>query len=252
MASTRSSTAIGFALALVSAAGCRQDEGEGKLHAQLAALEREAEGLRESVAKLERGEAVLPDDAVVVSISEDVVKDFLTAQLPFDADAGSFKVTLTEGEAVFRGSPAVSLRGTIAPSEHPDLIGEIAAKGALENIRVEGETGTLRATIALDHVDLVQVAGLEQFIPDASRNELARTVRMQLAGHLPELQIPVRIEQAVELPSVTDGPVRIRGARMPLEVTIAGVFTGRGLLWIAVRVVPGELARTPGETKGAP
>jgi hypothetical protein len=29
------------------------------------------------------------------------------------------------------------------------------------------------------------------------------------------------------------------------------VFTGRGLLWIAVRVVPGELARTPDETKGA-
>jgi hypothetical protein len=69
-------------------------------------------------------------------------------------------------------------------------------------------------------------------------------VRKQLAGRLPEVQIPVKIEQGIELPSVTDGPVLIQGARMPLAVAVADVLAGNGLLWVAVRVVPGDLVKT--------
>jgi hypothetical protein len=228
---------------LATAAACRKDEGAGQLHAKLAALEREADGLRESVAKLERGEPILPEDAVIVSVSEAVIKEFLDAQLPFEIDAGTFRVNLTQGEARFRGSPGVRLTGSISPAEHPDLVGEVRAQGALEDIRVDPEGGTLRATIALDHVDLLQMGGLEKFIPGGSLDELARTVRKQLGGHLPVVQIPVKIEQGVELPSVTTGPVRIRGARMPLDVTVAEIFAGQGVLWVAVKVVPGELVR---------
>jgi len=134
-------------------------------------------------------------------------------------------------------------------AEHPDLVGEVRAQGALENIEVEPSNGTLKATIALDHVDLVRMGGLEKFLPGGSLNELARTVRKQLEPRLPVIQIPVKIEQGIELPSVTSGPVRIHGATMPLAVTVAGVFAGQGNLWIAVRVVPGELTRTgPAET----
>jgi hypothetical protein len=243
--------AVGVATALLSAAaGCGKDEGAGQLHARLSGLEREAEGLRAAVAKLERGAPILPEDAVVVSVSEAVIREFLDAQLPFEIDAGSFKVELTQGEARFRGSPGVNLTGSIALAEHPDLVGEVRAQGALEDVRVDPKSGTLRATIALDHVDLVQMGGLEQYIPGGSLNELARTVRKQLEGHLPVVQIPVKIEQGIDLPSVTTGPVRIRGARMPLEVTVADVLAGQGVLWVAVRVVPGELVRDSDAKKG--
>lgn len=228
---------------LATVIGCKRDEGSAELHARQSALEREVEGMRTSVAKLERGEPILPEDAVVVAVSEAIVKEFLVAQLPFEAETDKFKVRLTQGEAIFRGSPAVRLTGTIWRPENPNLVGEVRAQGALEKIRVEPETGTLRATVALDHVDLVQMAGLEKFIPGGSLNELARTVRMQIEPHLPALQIPVKIEQAVELPSVTEGPVRIQGARMPLEVSVADVLAGQGVLWVAVRVVPGELTK---------
>ena len=120
------------------------------------------------------------------------------------------------------------------------------AQGALEDITVDPESGTLRATVAIDHVDLVKMAGLEKFIGKGSLDELARTVRKQLEGHVPEVQIPVKIEQGIELPSVTKGPVLIQGARMPLEVAVADVFAGGGLLWVAVKVVPGELVKTSG------
>jgi hypothetical protein len=173
-----------------------------------------------------------------------VIKEFLDAQLPFEAEAGSFKVRLVQGEALFKGSPAVHLTGEITPTDHPDLVGEIAAQGALENIKVDPGSGTLRATIAIDHVELVKMAGLEKFVGGGSLDELGRVVRKQLAGRLPEVQIPVKIEQGIELPSVTDGPVLIQGARMPLEVAVADVFAGSGLLWVAVRVVPGELVKT--------
>lgn len=243
MVSRRSGPLLAVALLLGGGAGCARDEGEGELHARQSALEREAEGLRASLAKLERGEPILPEDAVIVSVSEAVIKEFLDAQLPFEADADRFKVKLTQGEAVFKGSPAVHLAGSIWPAEHPDLVGEVRVQGALEGIRVEPETGTLRATVALDHVDLVQMGGLEKFVPGGSLNELARTVRKRLEPHLPVVQIPVKIEQGIELPSVTSGPVRIQGARMPLEVAVADVFAARGVLWVAVRVVPGELTK---------
>jgi hypothetical protein len=222
---------------------CRKDQGEAALHARQSALEREASGLRESVARLERGEPILPQDAVVLSVSEAVVKQFIDAQLPFEAETDKFKVKLTKGEAVFRGSPSVHLIGSIWHVEHPDLVGEVSAQGALATIEVEPESGVLKATLALDHVDFVQLAGLENYIPDASRNELARRVRKELEPRLPPIRIPVKIDQAVDLPTVTDGPVRIQGARMPLSVEMAGVFAGQGVLWVAIRVVPGELSR---------
>jgi hypothetical protein len=68
-------------------------------------------------------------------------------------------------------------------------------------------------------------------------------VRKQLEPRLPVIQIPVKIEQGVDLPTVSDGPVRLQGARMALSVEVAGVFAGQGVLWVAVRVVPGDLTR---------
>jgi hypothetical protein len=261
-------TTFGMTLVIGCAAmGCRQDRGEGALHARLAAREREAAGLLASLAKLDRGEPILPPDAVVVSVSESVIKEFLAAQLPFEVDTGSFKVTLTQAEAVFKGSPAVNMTGAIAPTGHPDLVGEVRARGALEDIKIDPESGTLRAAVAIDHVDLVRMAGLERFIGGGSLDELARTIRKQLEGRVPEVQIPVKIEQGIELPSVTSGPVLIQGARMPLEVAVADVLAGNGQLWVAVKVVPGELVKTgtavaaggakagaaaPASTKGGP
>ncbi len=239
--------AIGFALA-----SCKQDHGEGELHAQLTAREREAAGLRASLAKAERGDPVLPEDAVVVSVSESVIKEFLDAQLPFELDAGSWKIRLAQAEAVFRGNPAVNLTGSIAPADHPDLVGEIRAQGALEDIQVDAASGTLRARVSIDHVDLLKMAGLEKWVGEGSLDGLSRVVRQQLEGHVPEVQIPVKIEQGIELPSITDGPVLIQGARMPLEVAVADVFAGGGLLWVAVNVVPGELVKTETPPAGEP
>jgi hypothetical protein len=226
------------------AAGCAPDRGAGELHAAQVLLKREVAGLRASVAKLERGEPLFPEEAVVVSIAEGVVKDFVNAQLPVAIELESYKVDLKDAVASFRGSPSVTLTGSIAHKSHPDFVGEVSAIGVFDAIGVEAGSGTLRADVVVDHVELVKMAGLENFLGGGTVDELARRVRKQLAGRLPKIQIPVKIEQAIELPSITQGPVRLQGASMPLAVGVSDVVAGEGVLWIAVSVVPGELVKT--------
>jgi len=225
------------------AVGCAADKTGGELHAAKVLLEREVTGLRESVAKLERGEPLFPEEAVVVSIADTVVKDFVNAQLPVPIELESYKIELKDAVATFRGSPSVTLTGTIAHKDHPNLVGEVSAIGVLEGIEVEAKSGTLRAGVAVDHVDLLKMAGLENFLAGGTVNELARSVRKQLAGRLPKIQIPVKIEQAIDLPSVTQGPVRLQGVSMPLAVAVTDVVAGQGVLWIAIRVTPGEMVK---------
>ena len=244
MASRKAPRRLGLLCLLgVGAAGCGRGESMGEEHAKLALLQREVTGLRASVAKLERGEAVLPEDAVVIAIGEAVVKQFMAAQLPFVIEVESFRIELKDATANFTGSPAVSLQGAIVHKDHPDYVGEVRAIGALDSITVDSSSGTLRARVTIDHVDLLQMGGLEKVLGGGTLDELARRVRMQLAGKVPEVQIPVKIEQSIDLPSITDGPVKIRGASMPLAVAVADVFAGQGNLWIALRVTPGELVK---------
>jgi hypothetical protein len=229
------------------AAGCAADKGAGELHAAQVLLEREVKGLRESVAKLDRGEPLFPEEAVVVSIAEDVVKEFVAAQLPVTVQLDHFRVELRDAKATFRGTPSVTLSGTIVHEDHPGFVGEVTAIGALDSIAMDAESGTLRADVAVDHVDLVRLGGLEKYIGGGTVDELARTVRKQLGGRIPKIQIPVKVEQAIELPAITEGPVRLQGASMPLAVSVSNVVAGQGVLWIAIDVVPGALVKAAGQ-----
>ena len=225
------------------AAGCGRAKSGAELHAKLVLLEREVDGLRASVTKMERGEPVLPAEAVVVSIGEGVAKQFIDAQLPFVIEVESYRVEMTKAEASFKGTPAVTLTGSIVHKDHPDFVGEVRAIGALDSVEVGSASGTLGARIVVDHVDLLRMGGLEKILAGQTLDELARRVRKQLTGKIPEVQIPVKVEQGIDLPSVTQGPVRLRGASMPLAVSVADVLANAGNLWIAINVVPGEMVR---------
>ena len=73
---------------------------------------------------------------------------------------------------------------------------------------------------------------------------MARLVRREIEGQLPTIQIPVKLQQQIAFPAVTQGPVRIAGARMPIEVAVSQVLATQGNLWIAVKVTPGEFVKT--------
>ena len=54
----------------------------------------------------------------------------------------------------------------------------------------------------------------------------------------------MKVQQSIELPAITRGPVRLDGARMPLQVAVSQVLAGQGILWIAVHFQPGDLVKT--------
>jgi hypothetical protein len=227
------------------ALGCRsQFEGGGDLRAQRVVLKREVEGYRSSVARLERGEPVLPKEDVAIAITDSLIRDLIAAQLPFEADVDRFHIALTSAEVQFRGSPVVELGGRLNLKERPNLQAAVRVIGALEDIAVDPATATLSAHIAVDHLAVDKVAGIEQILSGSTLDEVGRVVRLQITGKLPKIQIPVKVQQSIELPAVTQGPVRLEGAKMPLQVAVSQVLAGQGILWIAVHFDPGDLVKT--------
>lgn len=236
--------AIVPALALAAAACGSRFEGGGDLRAQKVVLQREVEGMRELVARLERHQPMLPLDDVAVSIDEGLARDLITAQLPFEVDVDRFHLRLNHAEVLFRGSPVVRLRGTLHLREKPDLEGALTAVGALEAIQVDPSSSTLKAKIAVDHIGIEKAAGIESILGGAAMDEAARLIRLQIKDQMPPVQIPVKVQQSIDLPAVTHGPVRIDGATMPLQAAVSQVVAGQGKLWIAVHFQPGYLVKT--------
>jgi len=231
-------------LALSAIACDSKFKGGGDLRAQKVVLKREVDGLREAAARLEKGQPILPLDDVAIAIDDTLLRDLIAAQLPFEMDVDRFHLSLTEVEAHFRGSPVVRLRGALNLRKRPDLAATVNVVGALEDIQVEPSSSILRARIAVDHIGIEKAAGIEQLLSGATMDEVARMVRLQLKDRLPQIQIPVKVQQGIDLPAVTRGPVRIDGARMPLQVAVSQVLAGQGLLWIAVHFQPGDLVKT--------
>ncbi len=232
------------ALALSALACQSRFEGGGDLRAQRVVLQREVDGIRAVVSRLERGEPMLPMEDVAIAIDDGLVRDIIGAQLPFEADVDRFHLTLLEAEVHFKGSPVVRLRGSLVVRERPTLAAAVNVIGALEDIPVDQASSTLRARIAVDHLGIEKAAGIESILSGATLDELARTVRLQIQEKLPPIQIPVKVQQSIDLPAVTRGPVRIDGARMPLAVAVSQVAAGQGRLWIAVHFQPGALVKT--------
>jgi len=231
-------------LVLLTLACGSRFKGGGDLRAQKVVLRREVDGLREAVARLERGQPILPIEDVAIAIDDTLLRDLIAAQLPFEMDMERFHLSLTEAEAHFRGSPVIRLRGSLTSRERPELGVAVEVIGALEEIRIEPSSSRLGARIAVDHLGIERAAGLEQFLSGATMDEVARMVRLQLSERLPPIQIPVKVQQSIELPAVTTGPVRIDGARMPLQVAVSQVLAGQGRLWISLHFQPGDLVKT--------
>jgi hypothetical protein len=235
---------IVLATALTAAACDNPYAGRGELHARKVALQRQVEGLRDTVARLERNESVLPPDDVAVAVDDTVIRDIIAAQLPFDEDIDRYHIRLTSAEVTFQESQVVRLRGSIYRRDRPDLTAEVTVAGALDKIRIDEITSTLKARIAVDHIGIQKAAGLESVLSESALDELAQAVRLQIADRLPVIQIPVKVQRTIDLPAVELGPVRIDAASLPLQASVSRVIGGAGHLWIAIRVTPGEFLKS--------
>ncbi len=240
----RASVWVAVAAGLL-AAGCgRGYEGGGELRARRKVLEREVEALRMAVGRLEKSEPILPANDLAVAIDETLLQSVIAAQLPFESKVGRFQLTLDEAQLLFRGAPTVRLRGRMKREGNVDLEAVVNVIGALDQIAVDPARGALEAKIVVDHIGIEKAAGMEALISGSTLDEVARMIRLQLEGQLPPIQIPVKVQQSIELPAVTNGPVRIDGASMPIAANVSQVLAGQGRLWVAIHFQPGDLVKT--------
>jgi len=232
-------------VAVCALTGCSDRfEGGGELRAQRVVLQREVDGLRESVARLERGEAVFAENDVAVAIDEALLRDLIRGELPFEVESGPNRVTLDEVAVRFHGAPTVRLSGRLTRDGVVDIHAAVEAVGAIADIAVDEASAALKARIVLDHLGIEQAAGLESLVSGSTLDELARRLRLALADKLPEIKIPVKVQQSIDLPPVTHGPVRVAGARMPIAARVERVFAGTGRLWVGIEFRPGEMVKT--------
>lgn len=233
-----------LALAFVVLGCGRGYEGGGDLRARKKVLEREVAGLRDAVGRLERHEALLPENDLAVAIDDTLLQGVITAQLPFESEVGEYQLKLEQAEVHFRGAPTVRLRGRLKRRGNLELEAVVTVVGALDSIAVDSARGALAAKIVVDHIGIEKAAGVETLLRGSTLDEVARLIRLQLADRLPPIQIPIKVQQSIELPAVTKGPVRIDGASMPIAATVSRVFAGQGRLWVAIHFQPGELVKT--------
>jgi hypothetical protein len=236
---------VGWALACATLASACADphEGAGALHAETVQIERELDGLRDSAARLARGESLFPDSDIIVSIDESFVQGLITARLPLPLTAAPYQVVLTSVDVGFGGAPTVRLQGTITREGMVTLDAAVTVVGALSGIEIDTATSTLRAKIVADHLSIERAAGLESFLSGSTLDDVARLVRQEVAAQLPTIEIPVRVQQDIDLPAVTDGPVRINGARLPVRASVSRVFAANKRLWIGLHVEIGQMGK---------
>ncbi len=84
---------------------------------------------------------------------------------------------------------------------------------------------------------------MESFLSGSTLDDVARLVRQEAASQLPTIEIPVRVQQDIDIPAVTDGPVRIHGARLPVRASVSRVFAASQRLWIGLHVEVGQMGK---------
>lgn len=226
-----------LACVTVLAVGCGDPyAGASALQAEKAQLERELEGLRESAVLLSRGESLIPASDVVVAIQEALVQGLIARRLPIDIVAEPYRMVLTAVDVGFNGAPTVQLRGMVSRAGLPGIAVAVRLSGALSRIEVDTTTFTLRARIAADHLDIESTAGVGALFDDSSLDDVAELLRLELAAQLPVIEIPVRVQENILIPAVTDGPVQMPGVRFPVKASVSRVFAANGRLWIGLHV----------------
>jgi hypothetical protein len=230
--------------ALLAATACGDSPIDvSPLHARKVQIERELAGLRESVALLNRDGTIFPATDIAIAIDEDLVERLIAARLPYSQTVAPYTLVLDRVEVGFGGAPVVTLHGRVTRDGVVTLEAVASVLGALTELEIDAESSTLRATISVDHIEIEEAAGIDALVSGSALDELAARIRREVAGQLPTLSLPVRLQQEFVVPAITDGPVRLAAARLPVTARVSRVFAAQRRLWIGIHLATGEFSR---------
>lgn len=229
-------------MTLAGGCGARESPEAARDRAAETFLLAQIADVKRSISRIEKGE-LATRDRIAISVSESIVKQLIDATLPREATvAGRYRVRIESAEPFFRGTNAALVFQATARGLAP---GSPAARvelgGSLERVRVED--GTLMADVTLAHFKV-----LDTSLGDLAGEAVERLVadnRDILGGLLPTLEIPVHLEQSVDIGGLDAGGVVARAGTLPLKMTVAEVIAVRRRLWVFVDAEAGPWISRP-------
>jgi hypothetical protein len=230
--------------------GCRHQQPQPRvLLDEEAMLKGQIEGLRELLDRAERG-TLFPSDRIVVSVREQLVKEMAQLTLPREQVIGNrYRVRLETVDVRFQDkNGSVRLDGRVSPVDRSpeDFFADVAVFGMMDSVELDGASSVLTARVSMIGFELKRVGVFgETRLGRRLLQELAERHADDLRALVFPVTIPVHLETEIALPALTaSGPVRVRGASVPLSVKVADVVAHGRRLWVAVEVSAGEWKQT--------
>ena len=243
-----------LALSLSIAACAKEKERvapDSPLASERKLLERQVASLREAVADAKVGK-LFSEKAIAVGVSEEVVQSILSQALPVEKPVGTqFRARIERAFVSFRSMQgSVRLEGRVWAIADQNTFADLEVLGGIHEVEIDRDTGVLRAEIVLDGWDVrrAAAAGAEgEWIKDLVRL-LGDRGLAALRDLVPGVRIPVGIEQGIDLPGVSGGPVVIPAGRLPLDAKVARILPLSGRLWAMVDVSTSGWEQAPPTT----
>lgn len=222
--------------------GCGPAEPPEVAQARLekAVYEQQIAGLEKLLAEAERGD-ILPADRLAVGIDESVVRELVNATLPREVRVGTeFSVLMQSAQAYFRFTKAgVIVEGRLRSTRFPGQFVAVQLLGALDDVRLEN--GRLAGRVRLV---TAQIQGAS--LGSLARDVLDRAVKEHLGeieAAIPAFEVPVRLEQAIRIKGLDEGPVSVPPGRLAVEMSVARLLPANERLWVMVDVKLGPWQR---------
>ena len=215
--------------------------------AREALLSRQNAALSQLTQEAERGELLDFKDILIV-VDQQLVQDLLTAVTPMEADiGGGFHVSVNSVEAVFGdGVALVQMTGTASLSD-AQVGAEVTVFGSIDAVQIEPVSGILRCNVSILAVEAKDAQVLGRNDPVGRLTEALTEGGLDLL--LGPLEIPVRLENALDIPAVDSRRLDIQAATLPLTVAARKIKVFGGKLWVfvdaALSIPPAQPKTTP-------
>ena len=210
-------------------------------------LEQQIAGM-EKLALAARDGSLLPFEHILVVVDEGLIQGLLTAALPLEGDvSGGFHVRIESAQASFAdGLPLLRLGGRVTASRKV-ATATMAVYAGMDTIDLSPASGLLRGRVSLYGLEVkdADIVGLDQ------RRLTQALAHGGLEALLPFIEVPLRFDSTVTLPSVRAHRLLIPATDLRLRARVALVRAFAGKLWIGVEGSAGETEPSPGDVHQA-
>jgi hypothetical protein len=232
-------------LVLLATAVCRPPGVISRPPVEQVVLERRQQGLQTLIAAAQQGR-LIPFDQVLVVVSQELVQGLIQATLPLEQVlAERYRVRVESARVEFEdGFALVQLRGRASLVDDAETSAEIDVYGGIDIVDLDPQTGVLRGRVTILALETQRVkligmsAPVRQLVSDLGREQLKVFEPL-----LNSIEIPVRLEQELQIPAFDQSGVKIPAASLPLAAGVVDVKAFRGRLWICATAQTGA---TPG------